>query len=316
MSISIGEIEFLDAQTHKNMAIIPLKTPINYSIDVITLKKGFELGLVNVKECEQSTVNTLVVENNSITPLLLIDGEEIIGGDQNRIVNGTIMIEPKSEMKIPVNCTEHGRWRYKHEFQHSDHMATSRLRCASVSANRSSASVQQAVWNSIDELEMLHDFHSPTQAMSESYDNMKTDLNELISAFKIEKGQTGVVVIIEDEIKGFDVFLNSDVYAQYHEKILKSYLIDADINDSVFAINIDKAKAFVANAIEGEMGEGKKIGLERRFELKSDEGIGMLYTHDNILIHCSFFAESENSKNTDETSDISEDDMTGQRIVF
>ena len=144
MISSVSEIEFLDAQTHKNMAIIPLKTPINYDIDVITLKKGFELGLVNVKECEHSTVNTLIVENNSVTPLLLIDGEEIVGGDQNRIVNGTILIAPQSEMKIPVNCTEHGRWRYEHEFKHSDYMATSRTRSAKLCASRSSASTQAA----------------------------------------------------------------------------------------------------------------------------------------------------------------------------
>lgn len=145
MAVSAEKIEFLDVQTHKNMATIPLKTPPNYKFDVITLKKGFELNLVNVKECETSTVNTLVVENRSVTPLLLIDGEEIIGGDQNRIVNGTILIAPESEMKIPVNCTEHGRWAYKHEFHDSDYMATSRLRCASISASRSSGSVQSAV---------------------------------------------------------------------------------------------------------------------------------------------------------------------------
>ena len=112
----LNDIEFMTPQAHKNMAIIPIKTPANYNFDVITLKKGFELGLVEVRECETSTVNTLVVKNNAITPLLLVDGEEIIGGDQNRIVNATILIAPQSEMMVPVNCTEHGRWGFKHEF--------------------------------------------------------------------------------------------------------------------------------------------------------------------------------------------------------
>lgn len=316
MTVSADEIEFLDVQTHKNMAIIPIKTPFTYNLDVITLKKGFELGLVNVKECEQSTVNTLVVENKAVTPLLLIDGEEIIGGDQNRIVNGTILIAPQSEMKIPVNCTEHGRWRYKHEFQHSDYMGTSRLRCASISANRSSASVQQAVWNSIDELEANRSFHSPTQAMSESYDSMKTDLNEIISDFKIEKGQTGVAILADGKIRGFELFLNSDVYSQYHEKILKSYLIDIDINDSVFTIDTDAAKSFVANVIDSETTPSKNIGLEKRFEIKSDDGVGTLYTHKDELIHCSFFTADDGiPKKAKEVPDIN-DEWTGPRIVF
>ncbi|MBR5507997.1 MAG: hypothetical protein IKV88_08130, partial [Clostridia bacterium] len=151
---------------------------------------------------------------------------------------------------------------------------------------------------------------------SESYDNLKTDLNEFISAFKIKKGQTGVVIIMNGEIKGFEVFLNSDVYSQYHEKILKSYLIDTDINDSVFPINIDEAKTVMANALDSELNEAENIGLEKRFELKSNEGIGTLYTHEDELIHCSFFAVDEISKDADETQDMSEDEWTGQTIVF
>ena len=58
----MASYELLDEQVHKNVAIIPIKTPINHKIDLLTLKKGFELGLVNVKECEQSTVNTIIVE--------------------------------------------------------------------------------------------------------------------------------------------------------------------------------------------------------------------------------------------------------------
>lgn len=300
----------MDPQVHKNMAIIPLKTPVNYTLDVITLKKGFELGLVKVKECETSIVNTLIVENMAVTPLLLIDGEEVVGGDQNRIVNGTILVSPKSEIKIPVNCTEHGRWSFKREFGESDFIANSRTRFASMNAKRSSASVQNAVWNSISNLEVERDFHSPTQAMSESYENLNEDLDEFISAFKIEKGQTGVAVIVDGEIKGFELLLNPDVYSQYHEKILKSYLIDTDINDSVFAINTDEVKKVVSNALESELGEAESIGLEKRFDIKSDDGMGTVFTHKDEMIHCSFFTEAEDA------SEVSDDEWAGARIVF
>ena len=128
------EIELMDSQVHKNVAIIPIKTPISYKFDILTLKKAFELGLAEVKECQQSQVNTLIVSNKSVTPLLLVDGEEIVGGDQNRIVSSTVIIAPESEMKIPVNCTEQGRWRYEREFVHSDYMANSRTRHAKVSS--------------------------------------------------------------------------------------------------------------------------------------------------------------------------------------
>ena len=151
----IASYELLGEEVHKNVAVIPIKTPINHKVDLLTLKKGFELGLVDVKECEQSTVNTIIVENKSVAPLLLVDGEEIVGGDQNRIMDAT-----------------------------------------------------KAVWDSIDELEMSRSFSSPTQAMSESYENAKSDLSEFMEVFEVVEGQTGVAVMIDGEVKGFEVFLN------------------------------------------------------------------------------------------------------------
>jgi hypothetical protein len=286
--ITIEDIEILNYQSHKNMAIIPIKTPPSYKFDILTLKKGFELGLAEVKECEHSTVNTLIVKNNSVTPLLLVDGEEIIGGDQNRIVNATILIAPNSEEKIPVNCTEHGRWAYKSEFKQSEYMANYRTRSAKEKAVRANMSGQQAVWDSIEDLEMSRSFSSPTQAMSESYENLKVDLDEFISNFKAVDGQTGAVIIIDGEIKGFELFLNSQIYHEYHEKILKSYLINAEMNDNVFTINEDMIKSTIDDALSDDFEEVKNEGLEKRFEIKSEAGLGSCYTYENELIHMSF----------------------------
>lgn len=309
--ITIEDIEILDYQSHKNMAIIPIKTPPSYKFDILTLKKGFELGLAEVKECEHSTVNTLIVKNNSVTPLLLVDGEEIIGGDQNRIVNATILIAPNSEEKIPVNCTEHGRWAYKSKFKQSGYMANYRTRSAKEKAVRANMSEQQAVWDSINDLEMSRSFSSPTQAMSESYENLKVDLDEFISNFKALDGQTGAVIIIDGEIKGFELFLNSQIYHEYHEKILKSYLIDIDIDDSVFTVNTDVAKNLIEEALSVEYAAKKSNGLEEAFEFENSEGLGTAYLYKDELIHMSYF------KNDTEITkkEVADDDINDGVII-
>jgi len=309
--ITIEDIELLDYQAHKNMAIIPIKTPPSYKFDILTLKKGFELGLAEVKECEHSTVNTLIVKNNSVTPLLLVDGEEIIGGDQNRIVNATILIAPNSEEKIPVNCTEHGRWAYKSEFKQSEYMANYRTRSAKEKAVRANMSEQQAVWDSINDLEVSRSFSSPTQAMSESYENLKVDLDEFISNFKAVDGQTGAVIIIDGEIKGFELFLNSQIYHEYHEKILKSYLIDIDIDDSVFTVNTDVAKNLIEEALSVEYAAKKSNGLEEAFEFENSEGLGTAYLYKDELIHMSYF------KNDTEITkkEVADDDINDGVII-
>jgi hypothetical protein len=304
-----NEIELLDAQAYKNIAVIPIKTPINYKFDILTLAKGFELGLVKVKECETSTVNTIIVMNNSITPLLLVDGEEVIGGDQNRIVNSTVLVAPQTEMKIPVNCTEHGRWGFKHDFIHSEYMANSRTRYLKALSSSENKDEQNAVWDSIASLEKSRGFSSKTQAMSESYDNVKFDFAESINEFKILDGQTGILIMIDGKIKGFEMFFNSEIYAQYHEKILKSYLIDTEINDSAFSINIDEAKSFITNAIDSDFSGKKSIGLETPYEFKNETGLGKVYAYKDEIIHLSYFSDIE-ELNQDQK------DLEGTEILF
>ncbi len=305
-----NDIELLDAQTYKNIAAIPIRTPINYKFDVLTLEKGFELGLVEIKELKHSQVNTIEVANNSVTPLLLVDGEEIIGGDQNRIVNSTVLVAPKSELKIPVNCTEKGRWGYKHEFEHSAYMANSRTRYAKALFDSEDKDEQAAVWRSIDELETSRGFSSDTQAMSESYDNVNVDLEGGIDEFKIEKGQTGVLIMVDGEIKGFELFFNSEIYASYHEKILKSYIIDAEISDSQFSINTDEAKTFIADAIDCKFSPSKSIGLETPYLFKGEEGLGKVYAYKDEIIHLSFFRDIEEINTPDE------EEPQGMGIIF
>ena len=282
------DIELLKPQVHENLAIIPLKTERSY-IDMLTLKKGLELGLVKVNECETSQVNTLIVENNAVTPLILIDGEEIVGGDQNRIVNSTILIKGKSTMDIPVSCSEQGRWAYKSEFKQSNYIANFKTRRAKEYASRSNHHFQDVIWSSINDLEMENSFASPTSAMEESYENLKTDHNKIINEFEVVDGQNGVLVIVDGEITGFELFLNPEIYREFHEKILKSYLIDSKIKDQTFTINIDVAKEVIAKALESPYEKRPNIGLEEIFEFENDEGLGTLYSYQNQIIHLSYF---------------------------
>ena len=304
-----SDIELLNPQSHEHMAIIPLKTQPNYKLDILTLKKGLELGLVEVKECEHSTVNTLIVKNNSISPLLLIDGEEVVGGDQNRIVNSTILVAPKSERNISVSCTEQGRWAYKNEFRSSIHIADYNTRRAKLRAKRHNRPVQSEVWSSIRDLEKSIDFSSPTGAMSESYDAQKVNHDEFLNAFNVVEGQTGVLIIVNGEIKGFELFLNPEIYSHFHEKIIKSYLINSKVENTTFSINVDEARLVIENAKDSTFEDKKSNGLEKVYEFENSQGFGNLYTYEQEILHWSYFkkdSDEEESDNVAEDIEIKE----------
>ncbi|WP_405294238.1 ARPP-1 family domain-containing protein [Methanobrevibacter sp.] len=299
-----SNIELLAPQSYRNISIIPIKSNSNTKLDLLTLKKGFELGLVEVKECEVSTVNTLIVKNNAVTPLILIDGEEVVGGDQNRLVNATTIIAAKSDMKVPVSCTEKGRWAYKSEFKNSNYIANYKTRRAKEYASRKTSSFQDTVWSSINDLEVKNSFVSPTSAMQESYEQLKIDHNKFIEEFSVADGQNGILIIVDGEIKGFEIFLNNSIYRAFHEKILKSYLIDAEIKDKAFAINIDTAHKIIADAFNSTFEKRESKGLEEFFDFENQEGLGKLYTFENEIVHISYFKKMEEKVGDEFQEDI------------
>jgi hypothetical protein len=42
-----------------------------------------------------------------------VDGDELVGAKQNRILNLTILVGGEQKLVIPVTCVEQGRWRYR-----------------------------------------------------------------------------------------------------------------------------------------------------------------------------------------------------------
>ncbi len=62
---------------------------------------------------EAGSVPFLQVANDADRPLLLLDGEELIGAKQNRILNTTVLVAAHTEVTIPVSCVEQGRWGYR-----------------------------------------------------------------------------------------------------------------------------------------------------------------------------------------------------------
>jgi hypothetical protein len=82
--------------------------PLDYIVlDDAIASKEFEISEVS----EAGSVPELRVVNRGARPVLIVDGEELLGAKQNRVVNLTILVPAHAEMTIPVSCVEAGRWR-------------------------------------------------------------------------------------------------------------------------------------------------------------------------------------------------------------
>jgi len=303
----LSKLEFGELQSFKNMGVIPLLTSINHSPKYLTLKQALEKKLLKVKEVDEGgSVPELKVINKAKVSVLLLDGEELVGAKQNRVINTTILLKKESETIIPVSCTEQGRWSYvSEEFADSGTVLSPRMRtvkAASVSASLNTSqryeSDQSAVWDEIEDLSERAQSRSATGAMRHVYQSRAKVLDKYLETFKYVPHQKGLCVIINGETVGFDVLSLEKVYEALHPKLVKSYAMDAILADKQKSkiFSLDKTKAFIEKAGRCQEKKYKSLGqgTDHRFEGKAILDSALLYR--KKVIHMAFFKTTESSK--------------------
>jgi len=175
-------VRFGEAQHYKNMVIVPIISPEDGRFQYLTLGEALATGNIAVTEVSTGgSVPELMVVNRGNKPVLLIDGEELAGAKQNRVLNTSILIKEVSETKIPVSCTEQGRWSYASQaFSESGNVMAYKSRSKktrSVQCSLEESGVhhsnQGEVWDGIAELQAKAGGSSATSAMSDIYANQR-----------------------------------------------------------------------------------------------------------------------------------------------
>jgi len=90
--------------------LLPATEQVKRQSGYLPLEEALRLGLVTVTEQAQATVPELMATSTAETPVVLVGGEQVIGGLQNRVLNTTILVAAHVTQPIPVTCVEAGRW--------------------------------------------------------------------------------------------------------------------------------------------------------------------------------------------------------------
>lgn len=295
----LSKLEFGKPMKYKNMGVIPLFTSID-SIKYLTLKEALNKKLLIITEVSKGgAVPELKVKNKAEMPVLLLDGEELVGAKQNRILNTTILLKEKSETVIPVSCTEHGRWSYiSDKFNVSDVVAAHNIRAkkaSSVSANLKESHEYMAdqigVWNEIDRIAHNANIHSETGAMKDIFYAKMEDLDKFLETFKCEPHQKGLLVTINGEVVGFDAISLDSAYKKLHPKLVKSYAMDAILQEKKKSMlpSLEKAKTFIKEAIAAHGKRYKSIGYGWDYRFEGENIVGSALIYNRNVIHTAFF---------------------------
>ena len=230
-NLKLGETRHFE-----NVAVTPILGEKTEIVTYTTLSRALPSAAFKITEVSQNgSVPDLRLVSELDVAVLLIDGEELSGAKQNRILNATLLADAHSELIIPVSCTEHGRWSYSSErFDDSDVVMTPRHRAAtsadvrrSLREGRSYRSDQEAVWSRVDDMHDKLGTRSATGAMRDAFEARLSRLDRFVDAFPCSPDQKGLAVAVDGRLLGLELVSRSEAYADLHSKLAKSYAMEA-----------------------------------------------------------------------------------------
>ncbi|PKM79155.1 MAG: hypothetical protein CVU88_07230 [Firmicutes bacterium HGW-Firmicutes-13] len=311
MSFSLTEfmsnISFSEPQGSENLLVFPLlkEEGSDQALQCLLLEEALEKGsLVIVEISSEGTVNTISVENNAGQPVLILDGEELLGAKQNRIINATILVPPRSKINIPVSCVEQGRWRYNSSaFNSSEFFAYSSLRrqkveqvAGNLESNQDFASDQGAIWHEIRRKQSKMKTRSSTGAMNDIYKNYKKEIERIVSGIESVPKQVGAAVFINGRFTCIDLFDCPEILKKIWPKLLGSYAIEAleFINEEKLRENPD-IKKLIKAVSDVKYKEYPSVGMGTDIRIRGENIIGAGLIFEQRLFHLSVFAKHRSS---------------------
>jgi len=310
-TINTGEV-----QSHKNLAVYPLHSDYVVPFDYLTLDEALAENLIDVVELdEDGSVPELKVVNKSDRMVLILDGEELVGAKQNRIVNTTILIPANTTTVIPVSCVEQGRWSYDSEkFQSMERVMSPRLRARksdqvrySLSTTKSFKSDQSAIWQDVSEMACNLEAESSSMAMSEIFNKQAPAIEDYLKHFELAGSQIGAVFVINGKVVGMDCFGKAETFSKVFKKLVESYALDAI--DAGKTEKKDKpgkggAEQFLKSAAGCRVEPHASPGLGTDCRLESETGTGFALAHDEQILHLSVFAREGRSNDPESRSGL------------
>jgi hypothetical protein len=251
-------------------------------------------------------VNTLVLVNHSKRPLLLLAGEVVTGGKQDRIVAKDRIVPADADpIDLSVFCIEPGRWTESSaEFGASDKsLAHSFMVQPAVRERAMVDQNQQQVWDSVHgaiaEMEVAvapsasagggggaYEAGPPMEAGTTSYAKVMqsapvrekvdeaaapvTKAREEVLAKLRDEHAVGVVVVVRGEIVWADLFASTDLLARYWTKLVRSYAAESlTEGENHSAPSVADAQHFLDMPSGGTENSEGDVGIYRYRELKS-----------------------------------------------
>ena len=282
-----------------NLSVFPLFFDQKPRVDYKVLEEALQDRLVEITEVsEGGSVPELLFVNRSDKCVLLVDGEELVGAKQNRILNITVLAPPKTNLLIPVSCVEQGRWHYSsHGFAAGSH-ASMKIRSSSkafvqesIRHRKSFTSNQAHVWNEVDNLMADLDVSSGSHAMHESYHQYDESIKETVEKMDLPEGANGYIACVGDMILGGDIFDKAETLQKKWNRLIQGAIIESLRIRNQHKNQVEKSSVvnFLKTAAESTADIFTPPGMGIGLNITGKSVVGSILVEDESIVHASIF---------------------------
>lgn len=318
LRFAVETLEATKTIGHANLTLVPLYGPRAGRLDYILSSEAIEAGTLTITEVsEDGSVPELLAENEGSQLVLLLDGEELVGAKQNRIMNTSVLLRPNSKTRIPVSCVEQGRWHHTtREFSSGSYSPSflRQLKSKSVGyqlrATGEARSDQGEVWDSVEESMASLCAESPTMAMNDAVRQRSEAFEPYVNALGYPQDARGVIAAVNGKFAATDVFDRPETLERIWSRLITGYAMDAVALKSDKSSNTSRSlTARGARALLEHVGEigcdvcpSVGLGKDWRFEAKDIVGQGLVAKR--ACVHLSVFPNDDSNEDDQRTSRI------------
>ncbi|MFW6106974.1 MAG: ARPP-1 family domain-containing protein, partial [bacterium] len=286
---------------NRNLTLVPLRGEGHQARfqDYILASEAIDAGVLTVTEVDESgTVPELLAVNDADRPVLLIDGEELQGAKQNRILNTSVLLPPKSKTRIPVSCVEEGRWSHVSPTFKAGSYSPSSLRQRksrdvqhSLRARGRAESDQGAVWDSVAEHIESSAAAAPTRAMSDAMATLADVLGRYHEALPYPSAACGVVAAVCGRFVALDAFDSPSTLEAIWGRLVASYAMDAEAakDHAPKTFTAKAAGVLLEHVAEQQCQAFDAVGLGHDLRFEATDVLGQGLQADERLVHLSVF---------------------------
>ncbi len=291
--------------TRAGVSLFPVYLFQPRSATVVTGTKG----ALEIAEADDESVPTLCVTSRIDDPFLLVEGETIAGGLQQRTLNVSVLVPPRGRIDIPVSCVEQGRWGGARTFSGSGGRLSRRVRRAksmTVAENLDRTgrknSDQELVWDVVgDEMDRLavisatsnfaatdEVLDAPAGPEDDGRAVLASAARELVSRGPLP-GQCGVVVTHGSRVVSAEVFATAELLAGQWTAMVRAQMLDAPWQVSGRP-SASKALRFLRRMASGEAIHADGVGLGEERHVRTGRLVGQALIWEDVMVHASGFA--------------------------